>query len=178
MTQIKIIGLSGRADSGKTTVARYLVEQYGFVRTAFGDALKTMLLDAGMCTREELWGDKTPHSRWLLQKVGTDIFRKQVDPKYWVRRTAAEVHRLRVLGHRVVIDDIRFPEEAALIRAYLNYGILIKLERVGHVDATAGTTHASESLVDTIETDYTISAASGDVAKLLRVVDEIIGERP
>jgi dephospho-CoA kinase len=63
MTQIKIIGLSGRADSGKTTVARYLVEQYGFVRTAFGDPLKQMLLDAGMCTREELWGEKTPQSR-------------------------------------------------------------------------------------------------------------------
>ena len=172
---IKVIGLVGRAGAGKTTVANYIVERHGFVRTAFGDPLKQMLLDAGMATREELWGEKTPQSRWLLQKVGTEIFRNQVDPKFWVRRTAENVIRILGEGHRVVIDDIRFPEEAALVRAYLSDGLLIKLDRPDYVNATAGTTHASESMVDTIQAYHEISAESGDLKKLYQFVDEIIG---
>ena len=175
---MKLIGLVGRAGAGKTTVAEYLVEYYGFTRTAFGDPLKQMLLEAGMCSREELWGHKTERSRWLLQKIGTDILRKQVDPKFWVRKTAENVHRLFDKGFRVVIDDIRFPEEASMVKAFLREGCLIKLERIGHVDVMAGTTHESESLVDTIEADHVIRADSGEVQKLLRCVEEIVGERP
>ncbi len=49
---MKLIGLVGRAGAGKTTVAKHLCERYGFVRVAFGDPLKVMLLNAGMCSRE------------------------------------------------------------------------------------------------------------------------------
>jgi hypothetical protein len=174
---MKLIGLVGRAGSGKTTVANHLVEHYGYVRTAFGDPIKQMLLDAGMCCREELWGPKTERSRYLLQKVGTEIFRKQVDARFWVRKTAENVHKMFGQGCRVVIDDIRFPEEASMVKAFLREGVLVKLDRIGHVDATAGTTHESECLVDTIEADHIIRAESGDVQKLLLCVEEIIGER-
>ncbi len=175
---MKLVGLVGRAGAGKTTVASHLVESFGFVRTAFGDPLKQMLITAGLCTREECYLEKTPRSRELLQKIGTEIFRKQVDPKFWVRKTAENVQRLFKTGRRVVIDDIRFPEEAAVIRAFMRDSVLIKLEREGHVDATAGATHESESLVDTIEADHVIRAGSGEISKLLLCVEEIIGERP
>lgn len=174
----KVIGLVGRAGAGKTTVAKHLMEEFGFDQTAFGYPLKKMLLNAGMCTEEELWGKKTEHSRWLLQKIGTDIFRKQVDPKYWVRKTAEEVHKLLGMGCKVVIDDIRFPEEADLVRSYLADGVLIRLERADYIDATAGTVHESESLADTIPVHHVIRAESGDVKKLLLCIEEIIGQRP
>jgi hypothetical protein len=154
------------------------VEHFGFVRAAFGDPLKQMLITAGLCTWKECYVEKTARSRELLQKIGTDIFRKQVDPKFWVRKTAENVHRLFAEGRRVVIDDIRCPEEAAMVRAFMRDAVLIKLVRPGHVDATAGTTHESESAVDTIEPDHVISAEGGDVEKLLRGVEEIIGVKP
>jgi hypothetical protein len=173
---MKLVGLSGRAGAGKTKVAEHLVEHFGYTRTAFGDPLKQMLITAGLCTWEECYVEKTPRSRELLQKIGTEIFRKQVDPKFWVRKTAEIVHKLLANGYRVVIDDIRFPEEAQMVQAFLREGVLIKLEREGHVDATAGATHESESLVDTIPADHVVRAGSGEVEKLLLCVEEIIGE--
>ncbi len=174
---MKLIGLVGRAGVGKTTVAKHLCERYGFVRRAFGDPLKEMLLNAGMCSREELWGEKTPHSRYLLQKVGTEIFRKQVDKNFWVRRMALDVNQLINTGKRVVIDDIRFPEEANLVRSYRAHGLLVKIERGDYMDATAGMTHESESQVATIECNQIILAYSGEVDKIIWQMDEIMREK-
>ncbi|MCW1993497.1 hypothetical protein [Bradyrhizobium diazoefficiens] len=38
-----VIGLKGLIGSGKTTVARHLIENHGFVRGRFAGALKDML---------------------------------------------------------------------------------------------------------------------------------------
>lgn len=78
----KIIGLTGHAGAGKSTLAEYLCTKYGFSRLAFADALKGMLITAGMCTHDECYHEKTERSRWLLQKIGTEIFRKQVHPEW------------------------------------------------------------------------------------------------
>jgi hypothetical protein len=158
-------------------VGKHLEEKYGFRKLSFGDPLKQMLLNAGMCKREELWGEKTEQSRWLLQKIGTDIFRKQVDPLFWVRRTAEVVKKYLDAGHNVVLDDIRFPEEAALVRSYLSEGLLIRLERGDYTDPTAGTAHESESQVQAIECDHVILANSGEVDKLIWQVDEVLKSR-
>jgi hypothetical protein len=171
---MKLIGLVGRAGAGKTTVAKHLIERYGFKKAAFADALKMMLYKAGMCTAEELWGEKTEHSRWLLQKIGTEIFRKQVSPLFWVQRTALEIKKHLDAGERVVIDDIRFPEEAAMVRAHLSDGLLIRLERGNYIDSTAGITHESESQVQAIDCNHIITANSGEVDKLIWQMDEII----
>ena len=40
-----IIGLSGYAQSGKDTVAKVLIEEYGFTRIAFADKIREFLYD-------------------------------------------------------------------------------------------------------------------------------------
>jgi len=178
----KIVGLAGRAYAGKTTVAKHLVEHYGYTRLAFADALKTMLITAGMCTHDECYSVKTEQSRWLLQKVGTEIFRKQVHADFWVQRTAAAVIELLKAGKRIVIDDIRFPNEARLVKSYMGAAVLVKLERVNadgtpFVDAQAGGEHDSERLIDTIEADYIITAVSGNTGHLLDGIEKILAIR-
>ena len=170
---MKLIGLVGRAEAGKTTIANHLVEHFGYARTAFADPLKKMLITAGLCTHDECYKKKTEQSRFLLQRIGTEIFRKQIDPLFWVDRCEQEIYRL---GQQkpVVVDDIRFPEEARRIRDL--GGVLVKVERVGH-NAATGTDHDSESQVDGIATDFTIRAESGDVQKIYLCIEEIIGER-
>ena len=168
---MKLIGLVGRAGAGKTFIANYLVEKYGFKRLSFADQLKHMLISAGMITHEEAYVEKTEHSRWLLQKIGTDIFRKQVDDLFWVKRMSVAVKRFLDAGTRVVIDDIRFPNEAALVRAYPKDRCMVSVQRSDHVDATAGTEHDSEALVETIDCDKIFLAGSGETDKLLWLTD-------
>ncbi|RJP48752.1 MAG: hypothetical protein C4586_08535 [Anaerolineaceae bacterium] len=175
--KLHLFGIVGKAYVGKTTIGDHLTANFDYARVAFADPLKKMLITAGMCTHEECYGAKTERSRWLMQKVGTEIFRKQVDPLYWVNRCEDEI--CRIMGEEkkhVVVDDVRFPEEAKRIRDL--GGVLIKVERIGYTDETAGTTHDSERFVDSIDCDYTIRAESGDVEKLIRCIEEIIGERP
>lgn len=168
-----LIGLLGRAQSGKSTVAKMLVEEFNFIRVAFADPLKEMLITAGMVTSEEVYGQKTEMSRFLLQKVGTEIFRKQIDPLYWVKEASGRIENLLVCGVSVVVDDVRFPEEAEAIKQM--EGGVIKIERVDFVDEQAGTTHDSERFVDSIEYDHVIRAETG-VEGLKALARELFAE--
>lgn len=168
-----IIGLAGRAGSGKSTIAHYLVEKYGFIKYSFAEPLKQMLLKAGMCSYDELYGNKTANSRWLMQKIGTEIFRKQVDPEFWIKK--AHENLFELIGENIVIDDVRFPEEADWIcDGCMNIGFIVKVIRKDYLDAHAGTVHDSERLLDRIDTDFKICAASGDIEGLKQQADKII----
>lgn len=167
-----LLGLVGTAGSGKTTIAKHLCIQHGFIRTAFGDSLKQMLLDAGMCTHNELYVEKTSQSRWLLQKIGTDIFRKQVDQLFWVKKTSEYIKSLNG-NSKVVIDDIRFPEEAQMILDF--GGILIKVARGDNfIDKTAGSDHESECHVQEIDCHHIVLANGGEVDRLLWQMEGIV----
>ena len=52
-----IIGLGFKARSGKDTVADYLIENYGFKRLAFADALKEGCRHIFELNDEQLYGE-------------------------------------------------------------------------------------------------------------------------
>lgn len=83
--------------------------------------------------------------REVLQFVGTDLFRTQIDPDIWVK----SVFR-RKYGERdiVVIADARFPNECAFAK---QHGILVKIERDNGI--AAQDMHISERALDNY-TDY------------------------
>lgn len=168
-----IIGLIGRAQAGKSTVADYLVTTHGFSKFALADPLKQMLITAGMITHEEAYQKKTQQSRWLMQKIGTDIFRKQIDPQFWTKKAAVAIADFVMNGKNVVIEDVRFPEEAEMLKKTFG-GLLIKVIRIGHIDEHAGSSHESERYIDELEADYTVRAESGDTGELLALVEGII----
>lgn len=167
-----LVGFIGKAYAGKTTVANYLMHKYGFKVFAFAEPLKQMLLTAGMCTREELYEQKTDQSRWLMQKVGTEIFRNQVDKDYWVKKGGEIIQLLLKLGD-VVVDDVRFPNEAQYISD--QGGLLVRIVRTDH-KGLRGTyaVHDSESLQDQIREDYIIQAKSGELSHLYTEIEKIL----
>jgi len=128
-----IIGLLGRMNSGKDTVAKELVETYGFRQDSYASTLKDMTAllfnwDRGMLSgdtpegraaREEVdewWSEKlgipnfTP--RLALQLIGTDVFRNSFHTDIWMLSTMARYKD----GEHVVISDCRFPNEVQAIR--------------------------------------------------------------
>ena len=149
---MKIIGIAGALGSGKSTLADHLIARHGYVRAAFGDAIKAEIVQfcrktliAHLIERSlglhflvevdktpQVWNDqiervmyreRTPLTRALQQEWG--MMRRAQDPDYWVR---AWKERLAALGNvQVVNDNVRFENEARAIRA-MN-GLLVKVER-------------------------------------------------
>ncbi len=160
---MQVIGLTGFAGSGKSTVASYLGEEHGFTRLSFAGPLKKMLRtlnpiiditdnEGGNEYSEVRVGElfklgwtealikEDPHMggeyRRLLQVLGTDCIRS-VDPEFWVK---AGIAQMTDPDGKYVFDDVRFPNEAEVI-SRLNALGLWHIERPGY-EAVNG--HASE----------------------------------
>jgi hypothetical protein len=160
------VGLySSAMQSGKSTVAAML-EDHGYERLRFAEGLKAMsdalLRVAGFgdnarrqmlegSLKEEpipILGNKTP--RYIMQRVGSELGRDLIDENLWANLTLAEAERTRALGLPVVIDDMRFPNEAQAIRNA--GGVLVHVDR----GLTSDGTHASEGALDAWMFDHYI----------------------
>ena len=139
-----LIGILGRMNSGKGTVADELVEVYGFRQDSFAATLKDitsqifgwdreMLSGSSTESREfreqvdEWWSEKlgipnfTP--RLALQLIGTDVFRNNFHENIWVLSAMRRYQD----GENVVISDCRFPNEVQIIREL--GGRIIRVDR-------------------------------------------------
>lgn len=184
-----LIGLYSPApQSGKSTVASHLFDRYGYSIVPFAGTLKEMfrvlLLDLGLSRQEadlalydekekplDVLGGKTP--RHAMQTLGTEWGRQCLSSDLWVRAWLAQVEQAeRVHQRNVVADDVRFPEEAAAIRAA--GGVVVRIVRPGAAEAAGKTmAHASEGALKDFDFDYTIQNIDG-VAGLRQAVDVLM----
>ena len=188
-----IVGLTGRAGSGKDSVGAILCKEYGARSLSFAAPLKRLCMDQFGLTHEQvntLEGKETPDPRWIsaegkartpreiLQLVGTEGFRA-VDPSFWVKRAMAEAMLLVRDGAPVVVfTDVRFPNECAAIRDAGGFVLrLVKSDGPG----TAQGGHASEAQVDALDVDAELSAPHGHLPMLYAGAREFMrafGVRP
>jgi hypothetical protein len=128
-----IIGLSGFINSGKDTVAKYLVRNHGFTKLSFASTLKDMvsvvfgwprnLLEGDTEesrvfreTPDYFWSSKLGHSvtpRWVLQYMGTEVMRNYFCQSIWCD---ALENKIRSFSGDVVITDVRFLNEIAMLQ--------------------------------------------------------------
>jgi len=151
-----IIGLSGYAQSGKDTVAKFLVEQRGFERIAFADPIRNLLWDMNPMLKDGFYlqgvvnaygwdvaKTRFPEVRRLLQELGVAA-RKHINSEVWV---ATALQTMSGDGN-YVITDVRFQNEATTIR--LAGGQLWRIERTG---VEAVNSHISEHDLDNWDFD-------------------------
>ncbi len=135
---LKLIGVHGKARSGKDTIARVLVEEHGFVRMAFADPLKAAasilfnwppeiaFSDEIKAYKSPLWNNLT--GREIFQKLGTEAMRGTFGDDFWIKRWACDYGRLRK-KHSIVVSDVRTNIEADMIRGL--GGLILHVERRG-----------------------------------------------
>tara|TARA_R100001143_G_C3348643_1_gene128260 strand:- start:864 stop:1403 length:540 start_codon:yes stop_codon:yes gene_type:complete len=172
-----IIGICGLKQSGKTTVAEYLRNDYGFDRLNFKDALidemkenfpdvLSELADVYNCKVDDLFLEKPPLVRYLLQNYGTEVRRKD-DKDYWVRAYGKKIDSIN--SRRIATDDVRFLNEADAIKNA--GGILI---RVVNPDVVADDMHQSEIEGGEIEVDFTLVARTGNKKGLFKQMNKVL----
>ena len=179
-----LIGLCGYAGVGKDTAAQVLLEELRFQRIAFADPIKGALLALdplvpGTGPGEFLrlsefaegrdWSEikEYPEVRRLMQIMGTEVGRNLFDPEIWVRLAERKLESTLSVGD-VVITDVRFPNEARLIRGY--GGVLVRIDRPGfgpvneHVSDRASERWAYDYR---IENDSNVSALHDKISDLV-----------
>ena len=168
-----IIGIVGVAGSGKTLVARHLIEVAGYRRLAFAAPIKRMLKAGLGLSDEQLEGghkqrpdpvvqSRTP--RYLMQTLGTEWGRRIVGQDIWSQVWTRDAV---AMGGLIVADDVRFANEADAIRAL--GGVVLRVHRPGlMVDQ-----HASERAGRRIEEDELLVNAT-TIADLIRSVDALV----
>jgi hypothetical protein len=156
--KLKIIGFCGSATAGKTTAANALVEALGYHKLSFAAPLRAMLRALGV-TDEQMsagknapipWlGGKTP--RELMQTIGTEWGRKMVSECIWLDATSRIILGLPSDVPGVVFDDVRFDNEAKMLRDL--GGVIIRIERPS---ITVRMTHESEAGISGHLLDYVL----------------------
>ena len=158
-----IIGLTGYAQSGKDTVAKILVDQYGYTRIAFADKIRDFLYETNpmydSIAGEPLFvkarvdrdgwekAKQSPQIRRLLQNSGVAA-RKVFGEGFWVHEAMKTMLEDPRPDMNYVLTDVRFFNEADMIRA--NNGQIWRIKRIG-VDAVNA--HVSESQMDDYPVD-------------------------
>ena len=96
--------------------------------------------------------DAYPEVRRTLQRFGTEAVRENIGQDTWIRLMDDRIDDLTSDSLHVLVTDIRFPNEAELIKEW--GGTLIRIERDTQQDGESA--HVSEAGLDKIPYDYTI----------------------
>ena len=143
--------LTGPAGSGKSTLAGLLVERHGFERLSLGDI---------------------PRALAALQALGDEL--RGGDPAGLARLTLARLAGAR----RVVVDGVRLPEEALLLRAegFIGIGLSVaaaerrrRLDARGERWAGAEAAHATETAF--VPCDIRLESGGGGLDALAGTAD-------
>jgi hypothetical protein len=185
----QLIGLySSVPGSGKTTVASFLIDNHGYTHLPFAGPIKKMirvfLESAGYSAgaidhfmsplgkQVELPGLHRVTTRHLMQTLGTEFGRNCVSPDVWAQLWYRRASALIARGERIVCDDVRFPEEAAMVHSLS--GELWRITRPSHRADPEVVSHASEGALESASFHRIISNSQGlevleaNVARCLR----------
>lgn len=150
-----LIGLTGKKRAGKDTCANYIHSRWPCASLAFADPIRAALVamfevNPILFTHQDfkehpqlaLLG-QTP--RHLMQTLGTEWGRDCVSDTLWIELLGLKLSRLAVEGdvELVVVTDVRFPNEADLIRQH--GGEIWKIERMIGEGSSGEDPHRSEA---------------------------------
>lgn len=134
-----IIGISGKKNSGKSTVSEILNKK-GFYLDSFASTVKDIAALLFSYPRERLEGNTLEDRLWretedynlskflgksfsprnALTMIGTDIGRNTIHENIWIKTVFDRYEKSSNQNRNLVITDVRFPNEFDSIKSYKN----------------------------------------------------------
>lgn len=170
-----LIGLSGKKQSGKSTIANHLMDKHGFFEVSWAYPIKEIIGRRLFgFSEEELYGSlkdsinptwkATP--RQAYQYAGS-VFR-EFYPDFWVILGLRRINNLLEKNRNVVVSDCRYLNEALAIKSLGGYILRIERENINNRD-----NHISEVDLDMFNFDERIRN-SGELDLLKIKIDEFV----
>ena len=167
-----IIGLTGYAQSGKDTLAGMLIGLHRYDNRAFADPIRKLLYETNPLVKDDYrvkgvvdaygWDRakvEFPELRNLLQTLGVGA-RHVFNDQFWVSQGLSGL----AAGDKIVITDVRFPNEADAIKDL--GGQIWRVKRLG-ISAVNG--HVSETAMDGYKVDQ-IFINNGSIEDLMALL--------
>jgi len=165
---MKLIGLAGKARSGKDTIADIWANERRVSRYALADPVRHAAAAMFNMQFEQFTGDNPNRDKidpfWgisprrMIQLVGTECGREVFRPDIWTKNAEMRLRACRELNHFAslpsdyfIVTDIRFNDEADWIRK--QGGRVIHILRNNDPEVEA---HKSENGVDIVTGDLAI----------------------
>ena len=158
-----LIGLSGGAGIGKSTIAREFWLREKLQILSYAHPLKAALLKMTGLDRKwfydidykerEIPGLPGVTPRIMMQKFGTEFARDMIAPDFWLWRMSQSFSKYS--DKSIVVDDVRFENEAQHIRE--NGGVIIHLRREFE-SPTVHNEHKSEQPITVHDLDFIVDS--------------------
>lgn len=175
------IYICGKAGSGKTYAAKYLIEKCGYQQAKFAFPVYGLAVD---------YFDMKKKDRKLLQTIGTDSGRDKINTDIWVNRFVEDTKIVQLTRQALdmpevgfVCDDCRFPNEHEIldkngwVGIFLDVSDEVREQRLSSRDGDAQTAtlnHASETSVDIFKDQLIKIDSSGTLENTYRQLDELL----
>jgi dephospho-CoA kinase len=179
-----LIGICGRKTSGKTTITDYVVDNYEFIERSLAGPLKNALRELLLIDNENLYGSEEKKNekledwfdytaREFMQHVGTELLREKLAELFPKIGTQIFTHNFELWykknkDNHVIVSDVRFEDDANIIKKLGGYIIKINRPNLTNIDS-----HSSEVSVDRVKHDYIIEN-NGTLEDLYERVDQIM----
>ena len=155
---MKIILIGGKANTGKDSTAEYIDEYY---RSRGLDVVNIQIAYYIKMYAKQIakWdGDNETKPRQLLQDLGTELIRKQIDNYFFIKRIIQDIDIYSRYFDVITISDGRLPEEFASIKLAYPETVTVHVTRPGFSSRLTKDqkAHVTEALVDEIEYDYEV----------------------
>jgi len=167
------IAFSGPICSGKSTLSKYLQEEYNCKIVSFAKPVKTY------CT--QIFGMKNK-DRELLQTFADKC--KEINPLVWVNLAEKEI--IQNSNSNIIIDDLRYPNELDMLKRYnfivikLNINKDFQLKRIRQTypqtfkDHIERLEHTSESYYEKLNSDYVINITEFNQNNIKNNIKDIV----
>lgn len=182
------IGISGKKQSGKSTLAEFIqlnskdifTDYDDFKNVSMADPLKKMLVEVMGVDKKVLYGsdedkkgvtqykwEDLPHhtnktgymtGRELMQQIGTEVFRK-MNSNVWVEAFL----RSLAAGQNYTCSDARFPNEITIPRLHIQESVMVRLTADKSVDNHASETSLDKEVFDWNQFDIIIDNTNMDI---------------
>lgn len=161
------IAIYGRSGCGKSTIAHYLSQRYGYSNTNAGAACRKICM---LLFNSE--------KKILLNRVGDAM--REIDEHVWIRTALANI----LTGQPIVYDSMHFDSDYHfflkksffLLKVTAPFEVrMARLHNRGQeFDALLDEHHRAEEELENYPFDYHIDNVSSDVSRLYQEIDRLI----